>query len=121
MADPAFDDDDDKPLDPAVERVQARLRRLILVSGLTLGLGLFAVLAAILYRIVADGASGPAAGGVATLTTVGMGLADDARLIATAIDGNRLLLTYAHAGGNTLVIVDARSLNVVAKVELPSR
>jgi len=35
MADRFDDKDDDEPLDPAVERIQQRLRRLILVSGRT--------------------------------------------------------------------------------------
>ena len=47
MANPALDDDD-RPPDPAALRLQARLRRLMLISGLTLGLGLVAVFGAIL-------------------------------------------------------------------------
>jgi steroid delta-isomerase len=49
---PNLDQEDDKPLDPAVAEVEQRVRRLILIAGLTLGLGIFAVFAAILYRIV---------------------------------------------------------------------
>ena len=61
MVNPSFDDDDEKPLDPAVQRVEARVRRLILIAGLTLGLGIFAVFAAILYRIATYDATSPAA------------------------------------------------------------
>src|SRR5690606_41786542 len=43
-------DDDEKPLDPALIRIQARLRRMMLIAGLTLGLGILAVFGAILYR-----------------------------------------------------------------------
>lgn len=52
MTNPNFDDEDEKPLDPAVAKVEQRVRRLMLIAGLTLGLGIFAVFAAILYRIV---------------------------------------------------------------------
>jgi uncharacterized protein (TIGR02246 family) len=51
MTNPNFSDEDEKPLDPAVARVEKRVRGLILIAGLTLGLGIFAVFAAILYRI----------------------------------------------------------------------
>ena len=44
---------DELPLDPAALRLQARLKRLILISGLTLGIGILAVLVAIAYRITA--------------------------------------------------------------------
>ena len=56
---PSFDDEDEKPLDPAVQRVEVRVRRLILIAGLTLGLGIFAVFAAILYRIATYDATSP--------------------------------------------------------------
>jgi steroid delta-isomerase len=51
MTNPNFDDDNEAPLNPAVAHVERRVRRLILIAGLTLGLGIFAVFAAILYRI----------------------------------------------------------------------
>ena len=57
MSDPNTDDEGDKPLDPAVAQVERRVRRLMLIAGLTLGLGIFAVFAAILYRIVIYDAS----------------------------------------------------------------
>jgi len=55
MADPEKDTDteEEKPLDPAVARVHARLQRLMLIAGLTLGLGILAVFLAIIYRITA--------------------------------------------------------------------
>jgi len=60
MTNPHFDEEDEKPLDPAVAQVERRVRRLMLIAGLTLGLGIFAVLAAILYRIATlDATSGP--------------------------------------------------------------
>ena len=60
MASPSFDDDE-KPLDPAMLRVQAKMRRLMLIAGLTLGLGILAVFGAILYKIVLDGDKAPLA------------------------------------------------------------
>lgn len=53
MVNPDKDDEEEKPLDPAVARVQAKLQRLMLIAGLTLGVGILAVFLAIIYRIVA--------------------------------------------------------------------
>lgn len=51
MVNPDSQDDEEKPLDPAMARVQARLQRLMLIAGLTLGVGILAVFLAIIYRI----------------------------------------------------------------------
>ena len=114
---------EDAPLDPAVERVQARLRRLILISGLTLGVGILAVFGAILYRIVTIDASvapaPPAEAVAATLTHDDLGLPPGAELNDTAIFGGRLVLTYTHEGGHTLVFLDAARLTVTGRLDLP--
>lgn len=53
MVNPEKDDEEEKPLDPAMARVQAKLQRLMLIAGLTLGIGILAVFLAIIYRITA--------------------------------------------------------------------
>ncbi len=119
-------DNPEKPIDPAVLRIQRRLRRLMLISGLTLGVGIVAVFIAILYRINNDDASRVLAQAARAqnqvseqaLTLSEMGLPADARLISTALNGNRLVLTYAHSAGNTLVFLDANLLTMTGKLEL---
>jgi hypothetical protein len=63
MVNPDKDDEEEKPLDPAVARVQARLQRLMLIAGLTLGVGILAVFLAIIYRITAADDKAPVAAG----------------------------------------------------------
>jgi len=63
MANPDKDDEEEKPLDPAMARVQAKLQRLMLIAGLTLGIGILAVFLAIIYRITAADDKTPVAGG----------------------------------------------------------
>jgi hypothetical protein len=63
MANPDKDDEEAKPLDPAMARVQAKLQRLMLIAGLTLGIGILAVFLAIIYRITAADDKTPVAGG----------------------------------------------------------
>ena len=50
MADPADDFDDDKPLDPAMEKVRRKLARLMAVSIGIMLVGLMAVLGAVVYK-----------------------------------------------------------------------
>ena len=116
---PAFADESEKPLDPAVLRVQARLRRLILIASLTLGLGIFAVFAAILYRIVTlDATSAPAVAEGAPIALPALGLPIDAKLVSTALDGNRLALTYATGAGTEVIVIDMRTGVVVNWLKL---
>jgi hypothetical protein len=122
-------DEDEKPLDPAMLRVQRKLRRLILIAGLTLGLGILAVLAAVIYRIFSVAPPAPAvvtapvpAAAVtsARLTLSDLGLPADARLLSSTSDGSRVVLTYAHSGGATVIFIDPRRLTVVGRLELPA-
>ena len=110
-----FDDADSKPLDPAVLQVQARLRRLMLIAGLTLGLGIFAVFAGIVYRLMTYGDKAPAmpAGGVVSET-----LPAGAKLISSTVAGNRIVLTYEHNGGTTVILIDSRDLKPLGRLEL---
>ncbi len=95
----------------------------MLIAGLTLGLGIFAVFAAILYKIVVAGdKTVPVAWrpgeAVPVLSHADMGLPADARLVSTAVDGGRLVLTYAHSGGDTLIFIDAATLKVTGRLDL---
>ena len=110
-------DPDDTPLDPAQLRLQARLRRLILIAGLTLGIGIFAVLAAIVYKLTAIPTAAPAPPG-AMLRAAASVLPAGARLVGTNSDGYRVVLTYEHAGGTTLMTVDPRNLAVTGRLDL---
>jgi len=109
-------DEDEPPLDPVMERVQRRLRRLMLIGGLTLGLGLVAVLAAILYRI-ASMDSTPEGGPVA-LEAGSAAVAPGARLLSTALDGDRLALTFDEGGAPVVVVIDLRTLTVAGRIRL---
>jgi len=117
------DPKDEKPLDPAVARVQERLRRLMLISGLTLGLGIFAVFIAILYRIFTyQGAGTPVVevegAAVPTVTHTALGLPEDARLVSTALDGSHAALTFEDGSGATIIIFDTGRMTVVSRLRV---
>jgi hypothetical protein len=122
MADP-FDDQDEKPLDPEVARVQQRLRRLMLISGLTLGLGILAVFLAIVYRLVSyEGGGAPVAAvegaAVPTVTRSAFGLPPEARLVSTSLGGDRLALTFEDGGGSTIIVFDIARMTVVSRLRV---
>ncbi len=98
-------------------RVQARLRRLLLIAGLTLGIGILAVFAGIIYRLSTFGDKVPPAPAQATVSAEAA-IPAGARLVSSNLDGNRIVLTYEHAGGTTLIVVDARSLAIVGRLDL---
>ena len=116
--------DDEKPLDPAMLHVQAKMRRLMLIAGLTLGLGIIVVFAAILYRITAATdreavlVAWRPGDAIPTLSRADMGLPTGARLVFAASDGRRLILTYEYPGGSALIFVDAATLKVTGRLNL---
>ncbi len=122
MADP-YDEPEEKPLDPDVIRVQQKLRRLMMISGLTLGLGLLAVFMAILYRIFTYQGAGtpvPVVEGAAipTITRSALGLPADARLVSTSLDADRIALTFEDGAGSTIVIFDLGRMSVTSRLRL---
>ncbi len=100
MAGQYDDEDEEKPLDPAVERIQARLRRMILISGGTLGVGVLAILFAVVWRL----AHLPSKGGASFETTIELPAA--ATVVATDVDGDRLAVTLDGPGGRSVEVFD---------------
>ena len=115
MTNPSLDHADEKPLDPAILRVQARLRRLMLIAALTLGLGIATVLAAVVYRITRSDNSPPATAAGPAISAV---LPAGARLVSSNLSGERIVLTYEHAGGTTVIVVNARTLVATGRLDL---
>jgi len=138
------EDSEEKPLDPATARVEIRLRRLMLIAGLTLGVGILAVLAGVIYRInrTTDNAPAiseavpavpvavlpppqpasapvPAAENPApVLRTGAASVPGDARLVSSTGAGERIILTYDHVDGTTVLIVDPQTVTVVGRLEV---
>lgn len=51
MSDPRLENEEEKPLDPAAERLRRKMQRLMIVSFGTMFIGIFAVLFAIVYKL----------------------------------------------------------------------
>lgn len=115
MSDPNFTEDEEKPLDAAQLRLQAKLKRLLFWSTGVMVLGLVAVFAAIFYRVtrvdVKPVAFDPPA--IAELP-----LPDGGRVAATRIDGNRMTVTLESQRGASILVVDLETMKVVRRLDL---
>ena len=84
--------DDEPPLDPAAARMVSRVRRLMIISGLTTMLAVAAVIGVIGYRVFRSGGS-------AAPTEVTTLLPKGARIVSTAVADDRLVVTVESQGG----------------------
>ncbi len=101
MSHPASDDV--PPLDPAAARMVARVRWLMLISGVTTLVAIAAVLGVIGYRLFkVEGSAAP--GEVTALLPKG------ARIIATAVSGERIVVTVEVGGAIEIRTFDAHTL-----------
>jgi hypothetical protein len=88
----------------------ARVRRLMLIAGLTTALAVAAVLIAIGYRLFR--AEGSAVAGDSTAT-----LPKGARIMSTAVAGDRLVLTLDIGGATEIRTFDARTLKPTGRLK----
>ncbi|MEM7299825.1 MAG: fimbrial protein [Pseudomonadota bacterium] len=114
MANP---DVNEEPLDPAVENIRRKMVRLLAVSFGIMLLGLFAVLAAIVYKITQSDENNPEQAEMVQVTsqpsklaggqyTIGKG----SSLVSTTLQGNRLVVTVKKdSGGFEVLVVDTAS------------
>src|SRR5471032_2310720 len=93
----------------------ARVRRMMLIAGLTTALAVAAVLIAIGYRLFRSEGSVTAA---ATDTT--SMLPKGARIISTGVAGDRLVVTLDVGGVTEIRTFDARTLKATGKLKFVS-
>ena len=115
MADPADDFDDDKPLDPAMEKVRRKLARLMAVSIGIMLVGLMAVLGAVVYKSAGSGVP------QGTMEAV-IDLPDGFTVSDTAVSDNRILFTGGDVDASGQLGLDtAADLAVGQRVEFGGR
>jgi hypothetical protein len=90
----------------------ARVRRMMLIAGLTSALAVAVVLIAVGYRLY-RGEGSPAAATADIIETLPKG----ARIVATAVAGERLVLTLDIAGVTEIRTFDARTLKPAGKLK----
>jgi len=107
MSDPLADDE--KPLDPAAQRIVARVRWLMLIAGATTLVAVAAVLGVIGYRIFKSEGSAPAAEVTALLPK-------DARIVSTAVAQDRIAVTIEIRGTLEIRTFDLRTLKPTGRL-----
>ena len=88
----------------------ARVRRMMLIAGLTTALAVAAVLIAIGYRLFRSG------GSAATASDVTAVLPKGARITATAVAGEELVVTLDIGGTTEIRTFDARTLKATGRL-----
>ena len=121
MVDTSDDDDREKPLDPALLQVQARLQRLMLWSRGIMLVGFAALFGVIFYKFYWTRPTGPApvAGQLPGQPVISsLPLPEGGRVISTQIDGPRLVLTIETPSATVVLQLDADTLQVLRRLEL---
>ena len=86
---------EDEPLDPKVEAIRRKMVRLLMVSGGIMMVGLMTVLIAIVYKLNEAPTGRVASGGATGSISLPVG----ARIVSTALDGERILFVLETANG----------------------
>jgi hypothetical protein len=94
---------DEKPLDPEQQKIVAKVRWLMLISGFATVLGIAVVIGVIGYRVYRS------EGSVAPASVTAM-LPKGAKIIATAIAEDRIVVTLDVGGSVELRTFDLRTL-----------
>ena len=124
MSQNSFDENEEEPLDPAVEMVRRRMLRLQIISALIMIISLMAVFGAILYKVfnkpdaeevVSSGAIVPSDAPRALTATLPRGF-----VIADISYGNGQALIYGtkENGEQTLYLYDLNTGRMAADVEI---
>ena len=100
---------------PEQAALMARVRRMMLIAGLTSALAVAVVLIAVGYRLYRSEGS-PAASATDIIATLPKG----ARIVSTAVAGERLVLTLDIAGVTEIRTFDARTLKPAGKLKFVS-
>jgi hypothetical protein len=120
----AVENEEDKPLDPATEKVRRKMVRLLAVSIGIMMVGLMAVLGAVVYKIGNTGPQGSTqdanAGVPVEPGTEGtIDLPDGAQLLSASLDGDNVMLQLRLAGGAQQIVIHSLSRNrIVARLAL---
>ena len=96
---------------PEQAALMARVRRMMLIAGLTSALAVAVVLIAVGYRLY-RGEGSPAAAPMDIIATLPKG----ARIVSTAVAGERLVLTLDIGGVTEIRTFDAKTLKPAGKL-----
>jgi hypothetical protein len=126
MTNPALDNEDEKPLDPAVEKVRRKMIRFMGINLSLLFLALMAVVGGIVYKSRTVLPASPETDGLALsvegLVEGSIGLPAGARITSQSFNGKSLSLLVEEAGGRQVIYVfDIASRRIVGRFEVVAK
>jgi hypothetical protein len=101
--------DDDKPLSAEQQTIVAKVRWLMLLSGVATMLGIAVVIGVIGYRVFGSGGSGPLVEAVALLPK-------GAKIVATTVTEDRIAVTVEVAGTLEIRTFDLKTLRPTGRL-----
>lgn len=130
MPQAAIDDEtEDKPLDPAVEKVRRKLVRFVAINLGLLFIALMAVVGAVVYKSRSSAPDTPVAvgGEIPGVTDGGMAegeivLPAGARMLSQSLSGTRILIDAELAGGGrALFLYDAAEGRMIGRFDVVAK
>jgi hypothetical protein len=106
---------DDSPLSPDAERATAKVRRLMMIAGVTTFVALAAVLGVIGYRVFHLGGSTPVPGSFADVTAA---LPAGAKVLSTSVGSDHIVVTVEVSGGVEVLTFDPDTLKPLGRLRL---
>lgn len=119
MSTSKFDDDDDAPLDPAAERLQQKLKRLVFFSSLIMVAGFIAVFSVILYKVMGPGSQSAAQKAGEFAATIAVG--PDAKVRDVELSDGRLIVLVEEGAASALLQIDPVTGRVLSRTDFVSR
>ena len=108
MKRPAFDDEEEKPLDPAVEKVRRKLVRFVAINLGLLFLALMAVVGAVVYKSRTAAPAAPIGGEIPSpdgIIEAGIDLPAGSRIVSQSLSGNRIALDVELSDGSRAIFL----------------
>ena len=121
MARPALDDEHDKPLHPAAERLRPKLVRFVAINLGLLFIALMAVVGALVYKSVTVTPPADSAAGIEVPSPEGViegqiPVPSGARIVSQSLSGNRISLSLELPdGGRAVHVYDMTSKRIVGR------
>ena len=106
--------DDEKPLDSGTARMIAKVRRLMAIAAATTFIAVAAVLCVIGYRVFHLGGSAPPS----AFADVTAALPPGAKVLATSIGSDHIVVTIEVAGGFEVLTFDPDTLKPLGRLRL---
>lgn len=122
MAGSLADDTEDKPLDPAVERVRRKLLRFVAINLGLLFTAVIVVVAAVVYKSTTlEEPATPAAGDIRVpsgeVLSAEIAIPAGARIVSQSLSGSRIALDIERADGQrVLVVYDMAERRIIAEL-----